>query len=273
MFAELLLVLSQVVPSEDIVVSGRSAEDVARRYVENVLPAIPFDAPVARFYDPVCVGVAGLPADANRVVADRVGEIARSVKLSVADQGCAPNLLVLFVPDGKAAVGKLKHANARGANSQRLTDLRRIAAEPGAARAWIEVETRSRDGDRPNYTPGSAPDLRVSTSSRLSAVTRRDILSATVVIDRDAMADRDLRQAADYAAMRALSGARLRDASGQNSILTAFTPDGDDAAPAELTANDRGFLDGLYSGSGSAFSIMKKQEIVRNMVRDKEAMR
>ncbi|WP_342248571.1 hypothetical protein [Sphingomonas sp. OTU376] len=270
MLAELLLALSQVVPSEDIVVSGRSSEDAARRYVENVAPVVPFDAPFARFYDPVCVGVAGLPTEANRVVADRVGEIARSVKLRVGDQGCTPNLLVLFVPDGKAAVGKLKHANAQGANSQTLTDLRRIAAEPGAARAWIEVETRSRDGDRPRYTPGSAPDLRLSTSSRLSALTRRDILSATVLIDRDAMADRDLRQAADYAAMRALSGARLREAAGQNSILSAFTPDGDDAAPTALTANDRGFLDGLYSGNGNAFSMMKKQAIVRSMVREKD---
>ncbi len=271
MLAELLLALSQVVPSEDIVVSGRSAEHAARRYVENVLPPVSFDTPLARFYDPVCVGVAGLPAEANRVVADRVGEIARSVRLRVADQGCTPNLFVLFVPDGKAAVGKLKHANVQGANSQTLADLRRIVAEPGAARAWVEVETRSRDGDRPRYTPGSAPDLRLSTSSRLSSVTRRDILSATVVIDRDAMAGRDLRQAADYAAMRALSGARLRDASGQNSILTAFTPGGDQAAPVELTANDRGFLDGLYSGSGNSFSMMKKQAIVRNMVRDKDA--
>ncbi len=271
MLAELLLALLQVVPSEDIVVSGRSSEDAARRYVEKVLPGISFDAPLARFYDPVCVGVAGLPAEANRVIADRVGEIARSVRLRVADQGCAPNLLVLFVPDGKAAVGKLKQSNTRGANSQTLADLRRIVAEPGSARGWIEVETRSRDGDRPNYTPGSPPDLRVSTSSRLSSATRRDIVSATVVIDRDAMADRDLRQAADYAALRALSGARVRDASGQNSILTAFTPKGDEAAPPELTANDRGFLDGLYSGNGNAFAVMKKQAIVRNIVREKDA--
>lgn len=271
MLAELLLALSQAIPSEDIVVSGRSAEGAARRYIENVAPAIPFDAPFARFQDPVCVGVAGLPAEANRVVADRVGEIARSVRLRVADPGCTPNLFVLFVPDGKAAVGKLGRANAQGANSQSLADLRRIAGEPGSARAWIEVETRSRDGDRPRYTPGSAPDLRLSTSSRLSSLTRRDILSATVLIDRDAMAGRDLRQAADYAAMRALSGARLRDASGQNSILTAFTPKGDEAAPTALTADDRGFLDGLYSGSGNAFSMMKKQAIVRNMVREKDA--
>lgn len=271
MLAELLLALLQAVPSEDIVVSGRSAEHVARRYVENVLPVMSFDTPLARFSDPVCVGVAGLPAEANRVVADRVGEIARSVKLRVDDQGCRPNLFVLFVPDGKTAVGKLKHANVQGANSQRIADLRRIAAEPGFARAWIEVETRSRDGDRPNYTPGAAPELRVSTSSRLSSLIRRDIVSATVVIDRDAMAGRDLRQAADYAALRALSGARLRDASGQNSILTAFTPQGDEAAPAQLTANDRGFLDGLYSGNGNAFSMMKKQAIVRNMVGEKDA--
>ncbi len=271
MLAELLLALLQVVPSEDIVVSGRSSEDAARRYVENVLPGIPFDAPLARFYDPVCVGVAGLPAEANRVIADRVGEIARSVKLSVAYQGCAPNLLVLFVPDGKAAVAKLKQSNARGANSQSLTDLRRIVAEPGSARGWLEVETRSRDGDRPRYTPGSAPDLRLSTSSRLSALVRRDILSATVVIDRDAMADRNLRQAADYAAMRALTGARLREAPAHNSILAAFTPEGDDTSPSELTSYDRGFLNGLYSGSGNAFSVMKKQVIVREMARDQDA--
>lgn len=271
MLAELFLALSQVVPSEAIVVSGRPSEEAARRYVENVAPSIGLDAPFARFYDPICVHVAGLPAEANRVIADRVGEIAGMLRLKQAGPGCAPNLLVLFVPDGKAAVARLKHSSAQGANSQTLADLRRIAGEPGSARAWIEVETRSRDGDRPRYTPGSAPDLRLSTSSRLSSLVRRDILSATVVIDRDAMADRDLRQAADYAAMRALTGARLRDAPAHNSILSAFTPDGDDASPAALTSYDRGFLTGLYAGSGNTFSGMKKQAIVRDMARERDA--
>lgn len=241
----------------------------ARRFIDRISPPLTGTAPLARFSDTVCVGSAGLPVAAGQTVVDRVSEIAASVGLRVAEPGCAPNVLVLFVEDSRASVRRLASAGSPGIKSQSIADVRRIVAEPGRARAWIEVETRSRDGDRPSYMPNEPTTLSVATSSRMSSAVRRDVLSATVVIDRDAMAGRDLRQVADYAAMRALTGARLRASFEGNSILALFTPEGDAGAPRALTEYDRGYLRGLYAGRGDIDPRMKKQGMVAHMIRER----
>jgi hypothetical protein len=97
------------------------------------------------------------------------------------------------------------------------------------------------------------------------------VVSATVLIDRDAVAGRDLAQVADYAALRALTGARLRGRADGNSILALFTPEGDMRAPQRLTPFDRGYLAGLYAGRGNILPQMKKQSMVGYMVRAEEA--
>lgn len=254
---------------QEVVITSqeRDAAAKARRFVERVSEPLAGDVPLARFSDPVCVGSAGLPAAAGQAVVERVSEIALSLGLRVGDVGCAPNLIVAFVKDSRAAVRRLARVNSVALNSQSLADVDRIVEEPGHARAWIEVETRSRDGDRPSYAPNDPPVLQVSTASRLSSPVRRDVVSATVLIDRDAAAGRDLAQVAEYAAMRALSGARLRGRGEAETILTLFTPDGAAAAPRGLTALDRGYLEGLYAGQGNLLPRMKKQGIVGHMVR------
>ena len=264
-----LLLQAATLPSdrEIVITSEASAKaDVARRFVRQLSTATPNDRPLARFSDPICVGSAGLPKAAGQVVVDRVSQIAASVGLRIGVPDCTPNLFVLFVEDGRAEVRKLARGGSAGIRGQSLADVDRIAGEPGRARAWSEVETRSRDGDRPSHAPNDPAVLQVATSTRLSSPVRRDILSATVLIDRDAVAGRDLRQVADYAAMRALTGARLSGSASESSILALFTPDGDADAPPGLTGFDRSYLEGLYAGRGDLSSSMKRQSIVAHMV-------
>lgn len=265
-----LLAQAGVAPGpQEIIVSAEAPEEAerARRFVERVSPPTPRDRPPARFTDPICVGSSGLPSAAGQVIVDRVSEIALSIGLRIGAPGCAPNVLVLFVVDGRAEVRKLARRGSAGLNGQSLADIDRILDEPGSVRAWTQVETRSRDGDRPSRAPNDPATLNVATSTRLSSAVRRDMLRSTVLIDRDAVADRDLRQVADYAAMRALAGAPSRPGTDASSILALFAPDSTGQVPLRLTEFDRGYLEGLYAGRGDVPWSMKKHSIVAYMAR------
>jgi hypothetical protein len=264
-----LLMQAGVAPnSQEIIVSGQAAKKAerARRFIEHVSPAVPRDQPPARFADSICVGSSGLPPAAGQAVVDRVSEIALSVGLRIGAPGCTPNILVLFVVDGRAEVRKLARHGSAGLNGQSLADIDRILHEPGPARAWTEVETRSRDGDRPSWAPNEPPVLNVATSTRLSSPVRHDMVRSTIVIDRDAVANRDLRQVADYAAMRALTGARPKAGTDVSSILGAFAPDSKGQTP-HLTEFDQRYIEGLYAGTGDMPWSMKKDSIAAYMVR------
>ncbi|WP_334183721.1 hypothetical protein [Novosphingobium sp.] len=256
-----------------ITVTPDASRETAEQFVNRIEPVSqPNDEPLARYTDPVCVGSAGLPAEAAQVIVDRVSEVAASVGLRTGAPGCAPNLMVVFDRDTTAAVQRLSQGRSRAVASQSRDDIRRIADEAGQARAWTEVVVKSRDGDLQSQdTPNNPPSLRVSTSTRLSMPIRRDILSATVLIERDAVAGRNLTQIADYAAMRALTGARSRGELGASSILSLFTPQGDSRAPEGLTALDRGYLKGLYSGRGDLWPMVKRDYIARSILRERLA--
>lgn len=261
MLAALLLSL-QTAP--DIVVTAAREREraVVSRQVEAVLPPAPSGTPYARFATPVCPGVSGLARTSAQAVVDRIGVVADSVGLAVGEPGCTPNLLVLVVPNGAATVKRTYPRQAGPFVSQSIRDIRRIIAEPGGARGWIETEVRSRDGDPLGGAPGEIPELGVQGPSRVALSFRRDIVSAVVVIDAAAARGRDPNQIADYAAIRGLTGARPAARGRAASVLSAFTPGADATAPTALTAFDRGILAGLYRGQGNVDAGGKRGQIV-----------
>lgn len=252
--------------TDDIVVTARMrdrARDMARR-VEVVLPPTTIEQPLARFADPVCPGVVGMAPASGQAVVDRIGIVADMLGLTVGAPGCDPNLLVIATADGRALVRRMMVRRPANIQAQTLADMRRILAEPGGARAWVEWEVRNRDGQRAMPQNDGPPVLDVQGASRIVSTIRRDIVSAIVVIDTAALAGHDPVQIADYAAMRALADARPARIGDTASILTAFTPAA--AAPATLTAFDLGVLRGLYQGQGNATAGMTRARMVREIV-------
>lgn len=254
--------------ASDIIVMGerQATKDEVRRKVERVLPPLSFEQPLARFTKPVCPGVVGLARPSAQAIIDRIGIIADEVGLPVGEPGCDPNLLVLIVPDSRATVGRLASRRQGVVAAQSLADVRRIVAEPVAARAWVEAEIRSRDGTPLYAGAGGPPELAIESPSRVALSFRRDIVAAYVVIDTASVAGRSTTQIADYAAMRGLADGRSGRAAAGDSILATFTPDGDTQAPATLTAIDRGVLRGLYSGQGNRASVSTSSSIVATIV-------
>ena len=207
----------------DIIVTGErpATKDEIRRKVERVLP-LSFDHPLARFTVPVCPGVVGLARSSAQAIVDRIGVIADEVGLRVGEPGCDPNLLVLVVPDPRATVRRLASRRQGVVAAQSLADVRRIVAEPGAARAWVEAEVRSRDGTPLYLGAGGPPELAIESPS-LALSFRRDIVAAYIVIDAASVAGRDTTQIADHAATKG-SAAVVVEASASAVVVVARSP-------------------------------------------------
>jgi hypothetical protein len=126
-------------------------------------------------------------------------------------------------------------------------DLRELTLQPGPGRAWNNIRT-----------------VQLNIGSRLVSDIRRDIASAMVLVERSAVVGKTTNQIADYAVMRALAVIRPRQAAGNDTILSLFDPAV--SPPAEMTAFDRGYLRGLYTGAGNQLVDVQRGRIVQGIL-------
>jgi hypothetical protein len=209
------------------------------------------DVPLARFQDPLCPGIFGVQKASAEGMVGLIRQNAAELGLRLADpETCEPNLLVAVMDDPHGYIDGLR--KRRGYVFEDLTqgERRVLFDSPGPVHTWTRVQLSSMGGipvdQRRNLT--DLPQAAVMAGHSLIYVpVRRDITSALVLIDRQAVAGMSVAQLADYATMRGLSGdqAEQLDAPGE-SILTLFDADGT-AKPAGLTRSDRIFLQTLYS--------------------------
>lgn len=237
--------------SDELVVTGRRAPDKAelRRQVDGVAGHPGFDKPLARFIEPVCLGTMGLGADTGAAILDRMVQVAEAARVPMNGKAtCSPNVLVLFIDDSHAGVERIAKRTSGLMRSLSYYEVKALLKEPGPVYAWSAVETRSRDGDRMAVDfPGDVPQLKVSTATRTALPIRQDMLSSVVIIERKAVAGKLVTQIADYAAMRAFAETEPRRKGDAATILSLF--DEGVVAPVEMTAFDRGYLRGVYSGA------------------------
>jgi len=205
--------------------------------------------PLARFQDPLCPGIVGLKQDFAEMLVGRIRENAQALGLTLADPAtCDPNVLVLVLADGRAYLNDLKQRRGYLFEDLDAGERQALFEAPGQVRNWERVISKTRDGlhidrrdnmiDLPHTTMWAAQSL-------ISIPTRRDIISAMVLIDQQAIDSLSVIQLGDYVTMRALGGDASRElgpAPG-GSILSLF--DGAER-PAEMTRADRTFLQTLY---------------------------
>ncbi len=223
-----------------IVVTGKGPEPIrkARRYLHQVLESD--SGQLARFVDPVCPLVLGLPERFRAPIEERFRIVAAASSVRLARAKCQPNLMIVFADDADALIETMrKRRNAAFANLDE--GALRDAFKAGPIHAWRLIVTRD---DRGNIATGDEdPDFPTIFESETQTVT----INSVIVIDKRAAQGKSVRQIADYAAMRTLVGARppARGAIAAASILSLFDP-ATAPPPAEITDMDLGLLAGLY---------------------------
>lgn len=242
-----------VSPADDdqiIVRSGRPA-DVSRGQVQRQARAITpsgdqLDIPLARFEDRLCPGIIGLQVDAAMTMIDRIRYNAHQLGVRIMDDGCTPNMLVVFSSDSQATMQDLVDRNPWVFSHVGEPEERRMLA-PAPVHVFTQIEPRTRDG----MPIGQARDLtappvsnQAMAHSLLYTSTRRDIVGTTVIFDRDEIGGMTVGQLADYVTMRGLAQTQPTADLAMNSILSLFNPTG--PYPEGLTDFDRAYLRALY---------------------------
>lgn len=274
---------------DTIVVTGQAPVDgdAARRIVERI--AVPREGQLARFSAPVCPDVTGFPEPYAGMVAERIRAVAREAGARVAGPGCAPNLHLVIVDDGRGFARELHRTEPGAFGGIGRIEMRRLTQDVGPARSWTVTIARDSNGRALSTAPASAASgvidrgyqgsnftlgggltaLRVDTPSIVNPQTVQSIEHSFVVLETRAIFGMELLQVADYAAMRGLAITAATLPAGEHSILTLFAA-GAEGAPRRLTAVDRGYLAGLYGAPANRTAAAQGNAIVRSIERESE---
>lgn len=257
--------------SNPIVVQGENiAPDVARERAAAFVRTsgvAASDTPAARFLDPVCPRVLGLEPNGARAAERMIRAIAADVGAPVGVESCETNVVVMFTPDTAAVMRDVERRDPRRFAQLDPVDRRTLVEGDAPIRWWHTTEDRdtsggnggvgrtasavSTTGMRGSHGRGAGGDLAsdVPTSVRysnslISTYAMRTLLTATVVIDQDAVMGRRLDAVAAYAALVALAEISPGNVNSEGSILSLLSGPN---SPTRLTAQDVGFLRTLYS--------------------------
>lgn len=249
---------AQTMPaSGDIEVRGKREIDreVVASNMRELTARIPFTEVTPRFYAPLCVHVIGPDVEANRVMAKRITEAAKSVGLRKPKPGCRENALVIIVDEPPRLFEKLvdrRHwAVGEIGRDASLRRLRREFKSGKPAIAWNRTAFAS-GGVNAVSQPGEIAILQNARPSRVPGGFARPKVVSVVVFDSKTIGAATPVQLGDYAALHLLGRPSWNidfEAVSAFSILGLFA-DGPDIAPDGMTAFDRAYLKGLYANKG-----------------------
>ncbi|QDZ06382.1 hypothetical protein FPZ24_01925 [Sphingomonas panacisoli] len=274
-------VAQDVKSQDDIVVRAKRKQDraVAEAFVRSVSTRT--DGQLARFHQPVCADVIGLPQSYATIVKERIIADAVSVGAPVAKKAtCTPNLIVIVATSGSDLVIDMRSRRPDWLTGLSPSDIDALTT-PAPARAWSVTSLRNEAGeelsdadmqhalfDKTRDTFSQTPVLRVRSTSIRQYASRRDLEASFVVIDQSATVGLSLRQIADYAAMRGLGHARPPASGGQVDTILSLL-DGSGTAPRALTGSDTAFLRGLYASDGLSSAATERNAIARRIANEK----
>jgi hypothetical protein len=208
------------------------------------------DVPLARFQDALCPGVVGIKLEQAQEIVGLIRQNAAMLGLRMADPNtCDPNVIVAVMADPDAFLHGLMKRRPYLLQELDASQRERLLKGSRPVRNWARIEVRTRDGmmvpRRENLE--QPPQMREQMAhSKIYRATRRDIISAMVLIEPSAARGLSVTQLADYATMRALSDdAGERIGAPRATILRLFDAGAD--KPAALTDSDWIFLRTLYS--------------------------
>jgi hypothetical protein len=264
----------QITPLEDVVVEGRSREEVARSFVDAIADPLPGRGP-SRWDRSVCIGVANLREDVSQYMVDRISEIARQVGLTAGEPGCRPDVLIVATDNGNAMAGALVEARPRlfntgmsGTNQSRAA-LREFQENDDPVRWWhVSLPVDSETGLPATQIPGYGPStINVFSASRLRTQVQNDLQRVFIIVDFSRAGAVDVVQLSDYLAMVALAQVDPDAQTGSfDTVLNLFEVP---SAPPSLTDWDKSYLRALYTAELDRTSPgAQRGEVAAGMVRD-----
>ena len=238
----------------------------------------------ARFRDPVCVKVIGLPPEFDAFIAKRVIEVAREVKAPVdPSPACTPNVNVIFSPKPQAQLDDIAKRRDILFGFHFIAETKKLGTFTRPVQAYYLTRARDTLGNNilelleqpPCVSSGmgppcdiKAPAVMGKAGSRLGNDMSTELVHALILADANKVADAKIGAVADYVAVLAL--ARWQGLETCNSLPTILNLMADgceaDEVAESATPGDLGLLAGLYavnpreSGSQQRMTIAGRME-------------
>jgi hypothetical protein len=208
---------------------------------------------IARWDDPICPGIAGLPANFSKFILQRIRAVATAAGAKVDPEGCRANISIVFTTSPQALLDGLRAKDpvvlGYYDNSSQADKLAKVTHP---IQAWYVTKTVDLRGkwtiDSRILRSGQNYDARDSAGTRMSDGLSSALYSVTIVADPGKLGDHEIGALADNVAALALAQPdTLDNCSALPSILN-LTLTGCTAAMSltAMSANDTAFLYGLY---------------------------
>jgi len=259
--------------NEAIVVTGeRNERQAVSDFVHALTPTL-WQGQISRFEHSVCPGVVGLAPAQAAAVEQRMRLVAKAAGVIVDGPKCGANVILIVTSDKTAFMEELRHHHGEyfgDMTRERIHDLER---EPGPAAAWqLRGPPINAAGQDLYEDPGTGQYVNrtIEGSSRLTEAVRPQFDAAVVVVERKALPGLTVTQLADYAAIRALTGAdpaRLGNSDAPTILHVLEVPDGGET-PITMTSWDLAFLKGFYDVRRNMHAGAQRSAISDSMVKD-----
>jgi hypothetical protein len=248
---------------------------------------------LARWQDPVCPLVTGLPGGMAEYVLGRVSQIAKAAGAPLGAEKCQPNLFIIVSKQPEADLRDLEkrhYSKVFGDAAPILVD--EFISTPRPVRTWYDTVERTPEGlpmlnmsfpgttqGKVNAAAGGSTTVPVSGGVTGGVLTNPwsqashlvnnivwAIKAVYVVVDPTRFKGVSLGQLADYVSMAGLAQIKLDPQLGDDpTILTLFDAD-PKTASAGLTEWDQAFLKSIYAAEQK--SVLERSAIAQEMVRD-----
>lgn len=258
--------------TDDIIVSGqRGKRDPEKAFVE-AMAAPSANGQLARFTEKICPRGFGLSEQNNQGLAQRIRRVAAAAKIPVAEEGCRPNIIILFVTDRRQAIARWRTDRPDFFTGLTPSRISALAAGTDPVTSWQIVRVMGKDGRPIGKADSDMYDYLVNEQtvpSRLVSSIQIEFAATFVLIEQKLIGDASLVQLADYAAMRTLANTDAMAAAGQRlpTILSLFSSPGE-PVPLSLTEWDLRYLTALYDSPLAARASQQQRSMGKLIKQD-----
>lgn len=255
-----------------IIVTGAkpASRDAVREFVHQLIP-VATGKRLGRFERSVCPVAFGLPAGQQDAVERRIRLVARAAGVAVGGAKCAPNVVLIVASNKPAVMEELRRRHPDYFGELSRAEIRRLVRSTAPGVAWqLEVPpSRGEGGSVPREGTEVYINRMYTPSSRITVPVHAQFAAAVVVVDRQSLAGLTVTQLADYAAIRALTGAdpaTLRD--GAPTVLEALEAPFGQSVPVTMTQWDLAYLRGYYDARRNLSTAAQRSAIAKKMTGD-----
>jgi hypothetical protein len=257
---------NQVDQTESVTVTGRldppTLSQEIRRFVRGHARLTRIEQ-LARWRNPACPRVIGLPDAYGDFIVNRINTIARDAGAPTNDGECAPNVTIMFTTEPQAVLDTIRRDNPEFLGAHFINQRDALATMTRPIQGWYVTATSTQLEtiiDEPMRDPPAG-----AAGSRLTHRLQSIFVHVLILVDQNQVAGAEIGPISDYVAMLALTDVREETwaCGGLVTIMELFSTCAE--APQQLTTPDRAFLQGLYTMDLEAVVSLQRGQIATEM--------